>query len=347
MRYTPLLLCVFVICSIRQLSAQASQKIGIGFYNAENYFDTILNNNKTDIEFTPQGERHYGKEIFQDKTYHLAQVIATMNNSIPLAVIGIAEVEGEAISALIHHPLLSSYHYECICYQGNDIRGITTALLYQPRSFIIEKSMSIPMFIHVKKHKQQQGFFSRDILLVEGQLLGEKMYVLVNHWPSKLNGEAQSEIGRKQVAQRDQQIADSILHLHPSAKIILMGDLNEDPTNSAMKEILHVSPSLLHIKDNEWFNPWIPLFKRGIGSIANRDTWHLFDQIILNSNWVSSKGWKYKQASIFKQPFMIETEGSFKGYPKRSWNGILYHSGYSDHFPVYIILSRDELKNTK
>ena len=40
----------------------------------------------------------------------------------------------------------------------------------------------------------------------------------------------------------------------------------------------------------------------------------------------------------FNKPFLLQTEGNFAGYPLRTFVGNNFMGGYSDHFPVYLLL---------
>jgi hypothetical protein len=91
-----------------------------------------------------------------------------------------------------------------------------------------------------------------------------------------------------------------------------------------------------------FFNPWIQYYNRGIGTLANKDVWGLFDQILLSQSFFdsTSNNWKFLKAEIYHHPFMTENTGRYKGYPMRTWDGNNYRGGFSDHFPTYVILQR-------
>ena len=44
--------------------------------------------------------------------------------------------------------------------------------------------------------------------------------------------------------------------------------------------------------------------------------------------------------NIFRCHYMVQKEGQFKGYPLRTYVGNNFQGGYSDHFPVYIIIAK-------
>jgi len=138
----------------------------------------------------------------------------------------------------------------------------------------------------------------------------------------------------------DKNFIDSIERKDINAKIIVMGDLNDDPVSSTTTKVLGAKWKTENVKPGELFNPWIDLYKKGIGTLAYDDAWGLFDQIIINYPWLSKDqaGFFYYQQHIFNKPFMVENIGKYKGYPMRTWDGNIYRGGYSDHFPTYLIM---------
>jgi len=218
-----------------------------------------------------------------------------------------------------------------------DIRGVDVALLYNPKYFTVETSKKL--FVRLPEGAKE-AVFTRDILYVRGKLGGETIHVFVNHWPSKRGGEERSAPGREAAAEVDKNFIDSIERKDINAKIIVMGDLNDDPVSSTTTKVLGAKWKTENVKPGELFNPWIDLYKKGIGTLAYDDAWGLFDQIIINYPWLSKDqaGFFYYQQHIFNKPFMVENIGKYKGYPMRTWDGNIYRGGYSDHFPTYLIM---------
>ena len=318
----------------------------IAFYNLENFYDTIHNSLINDDDFTPGGIKHYTREIYNDKVNKLATVISMIGTDISPtgpAILGVAEIENDTVlNDLIHHPLLNYRHYQIIHYDSKDPRGIDVGLLYDPKSFAPEKAEKL--FVKVPGNSKE-AFYTRDILYVKGWLAGEPIHLYVNHWPSRRGGEERSSPAREAAALVCKKHINTILQNEPNAKIILMGDLNDDPDSPSITQTLQAKPSISETNPGQLFNPWYTLYKKGIGTLANRDSWGLFDQIIISHAWLnrSQKGFFFHEQHIFSQNFMKENSGRYKSYPMRTWDGNNYRGGYSDHFPTYIVL----LKNIK
>jgi hypothetical protein len=313
----------------------------VAFYNLENLYDTINNPMVNDDEFTPSGAKRYGSAIYSDKLTKLATVISMIGSDISPsgpALLGVAEVENDTVlNDLVQHALLQHRQYKIIHFNSKDERGVDVALLYNPRYFFPEKAEKL--FVPLPRNSKA-AYYTRDILYVQGQLGGERVHVYVNHWPSRRGGEERSEIAREAAAAVCRKHINSVLEKESGAKIIVMGDLNDNPDNQSITDVLKAKGNRSALQPGELFNPWAELYDKGIGSLANRDSWGLFDQIILSQSWLNDQqpGLYYYQQKIFSRHFMMENSGRFKGYPMRTWDGNTYRGGYCDHFPTYIIL---------
>jgi len=313
----------------------------VAFYNLENFYDTVDNPNINDEEFLPDGPKNYNSKIYWTKVEHLATVISQIGTDINAdgpALLGVAEIENDTVlNDLIHHPLLKQRNYSFVHYDSRDFRGIDVALIYNPKYFKVFDSRKLFVFI---PNGTKQAFFTRDVLWVKGLFAGDTVNVFVNHWPSRVGGEQRSAPARAAAAMIDKKFIDSIEKININEKIIVMGDLNDDPISPSVTKILGAKENISDVKTGELYNPWISMYKKGIGTLAYQDAWGLFDQIMINSSWLdkNQQGFFYYQAHIFNKTFMIENIGKYKGYPMRTWDGNSYRGGYSDHFPTYIIL---------
>jgi hypothetical protein len=312
----------------------------IGFYNLENLYDTLDNPLVNDEEFLPSGPKNYNSAIYWDKISKLARVISEMGANINPdgpALLGVAEVENDTVlHDLIKHDLLKKRNYHIVHYNSPDARGIDVGLLYNPKYFSVKQSHNL--FVPLPGGSKD-AFFTRDILWVKGSLDGETIHVYINHWPSRSGGEARSVPARMAAAMVCRNHIDSILKLEPDAKIIVMGDLNDDPVSPSITEGLKAKGKINNVRRGGLYNPWVDFYKKGLGTLAFQDGWNFFDQIIISHAWLNKdqEGFFYHQAHIFKKEYMIENIGRYKGYPMRTWDGNTYRGGYSDHFPTYIV----------
>jgi predicted extracellular nuclease len=321
---------------------KTSYKVGlVGFYNLENLFDTIDQPNVIDEEFLPTGTKNYTGTVYKDKINHLASVLSKIGTDLSpdgLSLIGNAEVENEnVLKDLINDPQLKSRNYKFIHYDSPDDRGIDVDLIYNPKYFTPISSRPLPVKLVNSDSTERR---TRDVLFVHGKFDGEDMFVFVNHWPSRRGGEEVSAPGRASAAKVCKDKIDSITAKNPEAKIIVMGDLNDDPVSPSVAVVLGAKGDKNKVASGGMYNPWVDMYKQGIGTLAYNDSWNLFDQIMVSSGFLdrSKGGYFFKEAKIFSRPWMIETSGRYKGYPKRTYDFDNYIAGYSDHFPTYIIL---------
>lgn len=323
-----------------QNSAQYKVAI-IGFYNLENFYDTVDNPIVDDNEFLPKGEKNYNSAIYWNKVGNLATVISQIGTDISPdgpAILGVSEIENDTVlHDLINHPLLKKRNYKIVHYDSRDARGIDVALLYNPKYFTVENSDKL--FVKLPGGSKD-AYFTRDVLWVQGLLDGERINLYVNHWPSRRGGEERSSPGREAAATVCKNHIDSISKVYPDPKVVIMGDLNDDPISPSIVHVLKAKERISEVKAEGLFNPWTEMYKRGIGTTAYQDSWSLFDQIIISYPWLSHQqsGFFFQKQQIFNKQFMVENVGKYKGYPMRTWDGNTYRSGYSDHFPTFIIL---------
>jgi predicted extracellular nuclease len=341
MRYRPIFLLVLIFLFGSRASAQRYKVGAIGFYNVENLFDTLDTPGVNDTEFSPAGGKHYGAAIYHDKLAKLAEMVSEVAADVTpdgLSILGVAEIENRSVlEDFVRHPEIADRNYQIVHYDSPDKRGIDVALLYQSKYFQVESSKPLHLNIFTL---EGDTVFTRDILLVSGKYDGEPLHIMVNHWPSRSGGEAASRYRRNAAALRAKMAADSIFAEDPQAKILIMGDLNDDPISPSVADVIQAQGKVKRVKPGGFYNPWYDLFRKGLGTLAYRDTWSLFDQILVSQQLTEAEqpGYRYYQAVIHKKPKMLQKTGQYKGYPMRSFSGDTYIKGYSDHFPVYILL---------
>jgi hypothetical protein len=220
--------------------------------------------------------------------------------------------------------------------------------LYQKALFRPLNSSSHELFIYDDLSRKR--VYTRDQLLVSGMLDGDLIHFLVNHWPSRSGGEARSRPKRVAAAKLNKRIIDSLQSIDPYAKIITMGDLNDDPTNESVKEALKAKKARDEVMLKGIYNPFEKMFTdKGLGTTAFRDAWSLFDQILmtqpfLEDDYASFRFWK---AGIYNKAYLTNKRGRYKGYPFRSFADGGFTDGFSDHFPVYIYLIKEVTEETE
>jgi len=339
-------LLVFNACTVTKKD-KVSKGAVVAFYNVENLFDTIDTPGVNDIDFTPEGKYQWDAARYASKLNKLGEVIADLGADEGFegpSVIGLCEVENiDVLKDLVANDQIDPLRYEIVHYDSPDKRGIDVALFYKTSDFKLAKSSIHPLIIHDKESGDR--VYTRDQLLVEGELKGDFVYLIVNHWPSRYGGEERSRPSRLAAAQLNKSIIDSILHVNANAKIISMGDLNDDPHNVSLKQGLQACSFTNCCANNNCslFNAMEQLHQPdSIGTLMYRGKWNLFDQMIITKALLdkSNEGLKYDTAKIYNKPYLIQQEGKYKGHLLRTFGGRTYLDGYSDHLPVYMILAK-------
>ncbi|MGB3228553.1 MAG: endonuclease/exonuclease/phosphatase family protein [Saprospiraceae bacterium] len=312
--------------------------LAMGFYNLENLFDTIDDTITDDIEFTPTGAKNWTPEKYADKLKNMARVISSLENSNgadPLVLLGVSEIENrKVLEDLIQTAELKDKYYKIVHFDSPDLRGVDVALLYKPKYFTVLNSRSFKVPIFEKDGKPR---LTRDILLVKGKIGSQNIYVFVNHWPSRRGGEEATREYRVIAAKTNKMLADSIRSVDPDAGILIMGDLNDNPDNASLISGVSAKAKPKGLQENDFLNPFYDNYIKGEGSTAYQDAWSLFDQILISKSLLKKSrpnSLQFFNHKIFRRDFMMEKEGHFKNYPKRTFSGNQYIGGYSDHFPV-------------
>ena len=313
----------------------------IAFYNVENLFDTINDVNKND-EASPMMEIKFNRsEIYKKKVENMASVIADIGSDLvnkSPSIVGLSEVENRnVIEDLLNNEHLLNKNYDIVHYDSPDERGIDVGLIYNKNVFKVNSTKSHELIIYDNKSSKRN--YTRDQLVVSGLLDNELIHIIVNHWPSRSGGEERSRAGRMAAAELNKKIIDSLQNKYKNAKIITMGDFNDDPHDDSMKKILNAKKYIEDVKTNGIYNPMeVILSDQGIGSNAYRDVWQLFDQILVTEPFLNKKydSYQFYKAGIFNKSYLINKAGRYKGYPFRSFSWGSFTGGYSDHLPPYI-----------
>lgn len=346
-KFTPVFFSLlFSVLGFAQNKEKEYEIRTIAFYNLENLFDTINDPRKFDDDRTPEGKDKYTSKVYWDKIDHMSKVIADIGrdetNTGP-AIIGVSEIENQnVLEDLIASDNLKNGHYGIIHYDSPDERGIDVALLYQKLYFKPVSQSKHPLYIYNDNGKRD---YTRDQLLVSGLLDGELIHIIVNHWPSRSGGEARSRPKRMAAAKLNMRIIDSLQAINLDAKIITMGDLNDDPDSPSIRDVLNAKEKKTAVKvPSGLYNPMANMHRRGLNTLAYRDGLNLFDQIIFTQPFLDKdySTFRFYKAGIFNKQYLITQSGQYKGYPFRSYSYNTYTGGYSDHFPVYIYLIREK-----
>ena len=341
---TILALMVLLFLPLSSIKAQKQVRLTIAFYNLENLFDTIDGENN-DEDFLPDGKNQWTPDKYKQKLHNMAYAISQIGSKRGPDILGICEIENRGVlEDLLKEPELQDAGYEIVHFDSPDKRGIDCALFYRPRYYQFTDARPHPVVL-----KEEEHIKTRDVLEVNGRLLGEPISFLVGHWPSRVGGEQVSLKRRLYAAEVMRSVTDSLLAADANNKVILMGDFNDDPTSPSVIKGLGSKSSPEDLSPSDLFNPMAALYASGKGTLAYRDVWSLFDNLIVTPNLIGGDVHRLhllqdkhtgEYGHIFNADFLTQKTGHFKGYPFRTFSSGRFQGGYSDHYPVYLYLTK-------
>ena len=330
----PLLLVLFCSCSMQ------AQEVKVMFYNVENLFDPIDDPGTQDEEFTPDGKKRWTWERLAKKRNGIAKTIIAAGEGNAPVLVGLAEIENFLVlKQLVEQTPLAKIGYAIVHHDSPDPRGIEVALLYRKDRFRL-------LHQHFYKLTFPSGSSqTREILYAKGIIDSrDTLHILVNHWPSKLGNAQQALAKRMTAAYKAKAICDSIFNTNPSANIIAMGDFNDSPESIPIVKGLEALPPDTLIIYNRLYNLLLPKFKQGEGSYKYKTEWEMIDLFFVSGNLMlpDSNRISYKSVDVFKTSFLLEDDKKYYGkHPLRTYDGMKYLGGVSDHLPVVLKMSRE------
>lgn len=289
--------------------------------NCENLFDCKHDSLKQDSEWTPASVRHWTPDRYWRKVNHIGQTILSCQEEAVPDLVALVEVENDSVLFdLTRRSLLRHAGYQYLMTESPDERGIDVALLYQPMSFR-------PLCYETFRITPMEGMRpTRDILYVKGEIIhGDTLHVFVVHAPSRFSGERQTRPYRQLVADRLVQAIDSIRHDTPQAKMVIVGDFNDEA----------ISPALLFLADHDLHN--VTADAKGThGAEATyyyQGEWGSIDHVLVSRPLVPF----VEHSFVNDSPFLLEEDNKYGGVkPLRTYRGMRYQPGFSDHLPLVV-----------
>ena len=330
-------------------AAQAQRRYsvyGIGFYNLENLFDTCHDAGKNDYEYLPDGTNKWTGLKYSHKLKNMAKVLAEMGTDwlpgVGCAAIGVAEVENaKCLTDLCDQAPLKARNFKFVHIEGPDQRGVDCALVYNPSLFKVRSQQLVPYIYKLSKDAQRA---TRGFLVVKGVLGGEDVAIIVCHLPSRGAESYYREEGGRQV----REVKERLQKEDPNIKILIMGDMNDDPQDKSMAVALGAQRKIKDVPKNGLYNPWWDVLASGTGTLQYDGKWNLFDQIILSENLLHQEGandygtLKLRRHQIFRRDYLFQKEGRYKGNTLRTHAGGVWLDGFSDHLPTVVYLMKEQ-----
>ena len=354
-RYLYILIALVLVFAPWKADARKHRSHIIGFYNLENLFDTYHDEGKNDYEYLPDGANQWTEAKYAKKLQNMARVIAAMkeDNGVWHTVLGVSEVENRhVLEDLVSEPAIADANFQIVHYDGPDRRGVDVGLLYDPAKMTLVESESIPFTFDSEipfamTAEEQANFRTRDVLMAHGIIDGEHFAFYVCHLPSRLGSKGQD------LRARGGEIIDNhsveMMKKYPGIKCVVMGDMNDNPTDESMAVYLRGREKLEEMVPGDYFSPFLSMLKAGFSSLYYRGENNIYDCILVSYDLAHAPAGTFQiqpivkgkfYGRIFTKPFMTNQSGQYKGTPFRTFSNGAFVGGYSDHYPTYIVIKK-------
>lgn len=310
----------------------------IAFYNVENLYDIVKDKNKLDDDYTYYGKKSWTLNRYKHKLIKIAKTISLIGEEetsrLP-TFFGLCEIENKKVieELLKEFPFRANYGY--VHTDSLDERGIDTVFFYNKEFFTLEKYdfIRIPVY-----NNQGVRDYTRDITYAQGKFVGKDIHFFVLHLPSKRENDS-NKPKRIVLLHKLRERIDEIFNNECDAQIIIMGDLNENPTAEYLTKELHCKKYESDLNSTDFYNPYENLYSERKYSTYHHKKGLLFDQILLSASFFNKESQLiYKKAEIFNKSYLQNKERGKLGTPWRTYTGSRYLGGYSDHYPVYVVI---------
>jgi predicted extracellular nuclease len=292
-------------------------------------FDTVDDPKIPDEEFFPESEKKWDNEKYKKKLNDIARVISEVNlNEMP-EVVGLVEIENQQVLEDLVKTGKLSGQYAIIHEESPDYRGIDAALIYRKDAFKEISHEVLPVTF-----PDDPEFKTRDILHVTGKVRNKIVHLFVNHWPSRTGGDEKTEPKRILAASVLKKKVEEVFSADPKARIIIMGDMNDEPTNKSLQETLGAAAPG---SGTVLVNLMMPDDMAGKGTYFYSGNWNMLDNLVVSEAVLKGKGMQVEgqKGNIYSADWMVFTNKTGDKTPNRSYVGDKYAGGVSDHFPVY------------
>ncbi len=329
-----------VLCSFVNV-AQTKAPITVAFYNCENFFDTKDDPKKKDDEYLPEAASKWDETRYNNKLQKVAQVLdSTVAGPALPNLVGLVEIENnEVLQDLLAKSQFSTKSYGSLATDSPDERSIDCGLLYDKSVFTLVD------FKELNATNSALGDYkTRNILFATLKATnGDVFYVFVNHWPSRREGEKESEPRRIYAAEQVRNKINELQKKDPKAKVIVMGDFNDHPDNSSILNTLKANDTPK--EKGDLYNAFYTLDKEKQGTHYYNKEWRVLDQIIVSQGlWNAKKGYSFdpKNAHILRKDFVLfKNAKTGEERPNRTYGSEnKYFNGYSDHLAIYVELTQ-------
>lgn len=264
-----------------------------------------------------------------------------MNDGSGPDILGICEVENETVLQKLLRALpLTKRTYALAHADTKDKRGIDVAFIYDAERYRLGLQFN---------HFVQMRTATRDIFQVNMTTSsGRDLVLMGNHWPARSNGQYRTEPYRMMVGETLAYFHKRILEeLGRDTAIVVMGDFNDEPFDRSIREFARVTRERRKIINARTIDYFYNLMWEGMG--LRGATYYFgsepkfFDQFWISRGMLKRNApFRVRDGSVavFRPQEMVAS-GDYprsKRFGRPSRPNEHDPEGYSDHFPITMIL---------
>lgn len=299
------------------------------------------------------------QEMFDLKISQLSSIITQMNGGQGPDLLGVCEVENAFVLQQLTAQLngqLPNRNYNVVHVDATrDHRGIDTAFVFDDALYDVDPNAIFSHFV-----MRRTG--TRDITQVTFTTqAGNDLIAICNHWPSRSGGAYESSGYRMTAGETLSYWHQRIWEVRGSdIPIIAMGDFNDDPFDESLRIHARATRERGDVERAQtavrFYNlAWRYLEQQGQdhngnpkllqGTLYYKGDGNVFDQLLVSKGLLNQNNpitVRADTARIEIYPEMVDHRVSYGpirfGLPKGNAAANVNAQGYSDHFPVSVVL---------
>lgn len=318
--------------------------INIAWWNLENLFNHETATRDDELKSKIQSElKGWTASVRDKKISQLANIIKLMFNGDGPALLGVCEVENEAVmERLVHAINIPGRTYSVVSHASDDARGIDTSFIFDTNELTV---VSTAHQVVIKRSATRDLFWVR----LSVNATGAEFVAIANHWPSRSAGQYSSEPFRILAGETHAYIVSRLLDKDQAGEkklpIISMGDYNDEPFNRSMQEYMLGTRDpgrVRYSRSGHMLNLMWPLMQgHDPGTYLFGSDWNMLDQFLVSYGMLRTASQirvDRDSVTIFKPDILKTSAGKPRKFSRPSAKKGADLDGYSDHFPITVEL---------
>lgn len=316
--------------------------IRFAWWNLENLFDHRLAAGRPpELRRRLAGELDGWTAAVRDrKIRQLASIIEQMFDGAGPDILGVCEVESERVlRRLADRVSITGRDYQVSTHDSEDARGIDVSFVFDANVLGVTAT---DHQVVVKRTATRDIFWAE---FQENDGPQQSFHVVADHWPSRSGGQYASEPFRMLTGETVSSILDELMQENgDELPALVVGDFNDEPFNRSMREYLLGTRDrnrVTRARTPRVMNLMWPLMAgANPGTFRFGSDWYMLDQILATKGMLLDRSpvtVRPDTVEIFRPAEMLGSAGRPRRFGRPS-NDSLDEDGFSDHFPITVIV---------